>query len=241
MRYLVLSDIHGNWEALEAVLAAARGECDEVICLGDLVGYGADPNPVTDWVRENSRVVVRGNHDKVCCGLEEPALFNASARAAAIWTGQQLTPENRRYLRELPQGPLEHGEFSLTHGSPLDEDEYLVSLRDAVEQFEAAAGRLIFFGHTHVQGAFFLRAIPHEATRASPGQLHVSRGETCLLNPGSVGQPRDLDWRAAYALWDSESRLATFRRSEYDVAAAQRKILDAGLPPGLAERLEQGR
>src|ERR1017187_4943259 len=141
MRYLILSDIHANWEALEASLAAVEGRYDQILCLGDIVGYGADPNRCVEWVRDNcpNGHVVRGNHDKVCCGLDLGEDFNATALRAARWTQEQLTPENLEYLKALPQGPAVIGvpntggllDFSLGHGSPLDEEEYLVSGTDA--------------------------------------------------------------------------------------------------------------
>lgn len=244
MRYLILSDIHANKEALAAVVKETEGLYDRAVCLGDVVGYGADPNPVVDWVRRNCAAVIRGNHDKACCGLEEPTFFNPVARQAVSWTYQALTEENRRYLRELPRGPVDLETFVIVHGSIRDEDEYLLELRDAAPQFEHALGRLVFFGHTHVQGGFFLRTVngvsPHSAGE-SPLTLTIREGDTMLVNPGSVGQPRDLVWEAAYALYDSVSGSLEYRRCAYDVAGAQQKILDAGLPPSLAERLSMGR
>jgi predicted phosphodiesterase len=245
MRYLVLSDIHANWEALQAVLADAEGLYETILCLGDVVGYGADPNAVTEWVRENVATVIRGNHDKVCCGLEDPELFNPIAKTAALWTHGELNEENRNFLAALPKGPVEVDGFLMVHGSVLDEDEYLVDPRDTVLQFVNADGKPVFFGHTHVQGGFLLW---QTGQKTKPAALHPNgaalqvrpdRGQ--LLNPGSVGQPRDLNWLAAYALYDSEKGLLAFRRCEYDLAEAQRKIRDAGLPKALAERLALGR
>jgi predicted phosphodiesterase len=244
MRYLILSDIHANWEALEAVLADADGDYETICCLGDIVGYGADPNRVAEWVRENCARVIRGNHDKACCGLEEPALFNPAARAAVDWTFDRLREQNRKYLRELPQGPMDLGDFLIVHGSVLDEDEYLIDLSDAAGQFAAAQGRLVFFGHTHVQGGFFLRSANGAAAvepSHSPNGLTFREGDSMLVNPGSVGQPRDLIWEAGYALYDSQTRSIEYRRCSYDVATAQKKIRDGGLPDALAERLELGR
>ena len=123
MRYLVLSDIHANWEALAATLADAEGRYDRVVCLGDMVGYGADPNMVTDWVRTRSAVTVRGNHDKACTGDPVIEWFNPAAQHSAVWTMETLTPENMDYLVKLPQGPVTVDLFQLVHGSPLDEDE----------------------------------------------------------------------------------------------------------------------
>jgi len=245
MRYLVLSDIHANWEALQAVLADAEGAYETILCLGDMVGYGADPNAVTEWMRDNVATVIRGNHDKVCCGLESPELFNPIAKTAALWTYEELTAENRKYLAALPKGPAAVDGFLMVHGSVLDEDEYLLDPRDTLLQFVNADGKPVFFGHTHVQGGFMLW---QAGQKAEPAALHPDgaalqvrpdRGQ--LLNPGSVGQPRDLNWLAAYALYDSEKKLLEFRRCEYDLAKAQRKIRGAGLPVVLAERLALGR
>lgn len=244
MRYLILSDIHANKEALAAVVKHAGGGYDRIVCLGDVVGYGADPNAVCDWVRENCAAVIRGNHDKACCGLEEPTFFNPMARHAVLWTFDQLTEENRTYLRELPRGPVDLEAFVIVHGSIRDEDEYLLELRDAAPQFEHAIGRLVFFGHTHVQGGFFLRGVNGSSPAVSPEgptELTVREGDTLLVNPGSVGQPRDLMWEAAYAVYDSGSGRLDYRRCAYDVATAQQKILDAGLPESLADRLVLGR
>ena len=244
MRYLVVSDIHANWEALQAVLGDAAGLYDEICCLGDIVGYGADPNSVTEWVRENVPQVIRGNHDKACCGLDDLSLFNPVARAAAEWTLRALTPENQAYLSGLAQGPMEVNGFLMVHGSVLDEDEYLIEPDDALPQFERAGGRLVFFGHTHIQGGFLhwdadqqfeMSQSPLEGKR-----LRCVEGKGHLVNPGSVGQPRDAQWQAGYALYDSDETLIEFRRCPYDIAAAQKKIRAAGLPPALAERLAHG-
>ena len=244
MRYLVLSDIHANWEALQAVLGDTEGLYDEIYCLGDVVGYGADPNSVTEWVRENVPQVIRGNHDKACCGLDDLSLFNPIARAAAEWTLRVLTPENQAYLGGLAQGPMEVNGFLMVHGSVLDEDEYLIEPDDALPQFEPAGGRLVFFGHTHIQGGFLhwdadqqfeMSQSPPEGKR-----LRYVEGKGHLINPGSVGQPRDAQWQAGYAIYDSDEKLIEFRRCPYDIAAAQKKIRAAGLPPALAERLAHG-
>ena len=244
MRYLVLSDIHGNWEALDAVAAQARGAYDAVVCCGDLVGYCADPNPVVDWVRANVAVVVRGNHDKVCAGLEDLEWFNPVARTAAEWTLLTLTPSNLEYLRNLPQGPADVESFQILHGSPLDEDDYLISTFEVSQIQHYLDKRISFFGHTHLQGGFLCDwngvrriggALPNGDT-----VLDLDPDTWYLLNPGSVGQPRDGDPRAAYVLYDPEARLVEYRRAEYDVGEAQRKIRAAGLPEILALRLETG-
>ncbi len=249
MRYLILSDIHANLEALQAVVRDAEGEYETIVCLGDVVGYGADPNAVCEWVRENTSFVIRGNHDKACCGIEEPLLFNPVARYAVEWTNENLTKENREWLRELPIGPADVKDFIMAHGSVLDEDEYLIDAQDAANQFPHVLGRVVFFGHTHVQGGFFLRTAEangngngpvHDADEA-PNELSLRPSDTALINPGSVGQPRDLTWESGYALYDSGKRRVEYRRCPYDVTTSQKKILDAGLPAALAERLSIGR
>jgi predicted phosphodiesterase len=245
MRYLVLSDIHGNWEALQAVLQDAAGEYERICCLGDLVGYGADPNVVVEWVRKHVPQVIRGNHDKVCCGLEDPTAFNPIARSAAEWTRQALTDENRCWLRELARGPIELDGFLLVHGSVLDEDEYLLHPLEAEPQLQAAENRIVFFGHTHVQGGFLLRDLEAGPVPAGPVArdpwIQLVPGQGGLINPGSVGQPRDQQWQAAYALYDSSRQTVEFRRCDYDIVMAQNKIVKAGLPAVLARRLSEGR
>ena len=256
MRALILSDIHGNLEALDAVLAAA-GEHDALWNLGDTVGYGGSPNEVVERMRPLSTLVVRGNHDRVCCGLTSPNAFNPVARTAAQWTRQTLTEANREWLRELPQGPLPVPGWGATcaHGSPLHEDHYIMTMRDAWAPLQQMDTPLTFFGHTHVQGGFSqhgqewreLRPLqPDGGTRLNPDRagrwtLKLEPGVRHLINPGSVGQPRDRDWRAAFALFDSEAQTVQFHRIPYDLVASQGRILLAGLPEHLAARLREGR
>ena len=246
MRYLILSDIHGNLEALHAVVADARGDYDAVLCLGDVVGYGADPNAVSEWTRAHAQVTVRGNHDRACTGQIDLQWFNPVAQASVLWTKKILTPENTAWLSELAAGPLQVGDFSLVHGSPADEDQYLLDADDVWEAAECCASRVIFFGHTHVQGGFEMRG--RRALRIErPSALDRERvfefgaADRLLINAGSMGQPRDRDPRAAYTLYDPAEPRVTFRRVAYDLAAAQRKIRAAGLPPLLADRLADGR
>jgi diadenosine tetraphosphatase ApaH/serine/threonine PP2A family protein phosphatase len=238
--FLIVSDIHGNREALEAVLADAHGHYDRVVCLGDLAGYGADPNFAVEWARSNVAAIVRGNHDKVCAGLDSLYSYRPAARAAAEWSLHALSAENRTYLERLPRGPLPYEGFDLVHGSPLDEDEYLMSLADVEAVRREIETPLSFFGHTHIQGGFLIarsggvKAIdPHRA-------LELEHDYRYLVNPGSVGQPRDGDPHAAYAIYSPPDRVVEFRRVAYDVAAASDKILAAGLPESLASRLWTG-
>jgi len=242
--YLIVSDVHGNYEALEAVLEDAKGRYGKIMCLGDLVGYGADPNLVVEWARSNAAAVVRGNHDRACTGTDLLEYFNPSARASAIWTRGVLTPDNRSYLERLARGPLrlEHDGnrgFDLVHGSPLDEDEYLINPEDVQFLSDYLETKLTFFGHTHLQGGFLLA--PRGTKRIAPDRmLQLEPDYYYLINPGSVGQPRDGDPRAAYALYSPEDRTIEYRRVPYDIGKAAAKILKAGLPESLAMRLFEG-
>jgi predicted phosphodiesterase len=248
MRSLILSDIHANLEALEAVLTAAPDH-DVVWNLGDVVGYGASPNEVIDRVQPLGELIVRGNHDRACCGL---ATFEFSQHAlhANRWTESALSHKHREWLRKLAAGPVTPREsaVSCVHGSPQGEDTYLLTLGDALPALQAPYGRITFFGHTHWQVAFAtngenpVRVQPEYALSDQPEhyELQIQDGTCYLLNPGSVGQPRDRDWRAAFAVYDDEQSLFTWYRVPYDVAGAQRRILDAGLPNALAFRLELG-
>jgi predicted phosphodiesterase len=251
VRILLLSDIHANLEALEAALGAAP-PFDAVVNLGDIVGYGASPNEVAERSRTLGKVFVRGNHDKAATGVMNLDDFNPMAAAAAIWTRNQLTPENLDWLRGLPQGPVSLPDFpqvQLVHGSPNDEDEYVVSLGDALAPLITLTIPLTFFGHTHLQGGFFANGSsadgfrPEYRTVGQPESvpLQLKAATRYLINPGSVGQPRDGDWRAAFALFDSEAQIIHFHRTPYNLKAAQDRIFEAKLPPRLATRLAVGR
>jgi diadenosine tetraphosphatase ApaH/serine/threonine PP2A family protein phosphatase len=227
------------------VLAAADGEYDEILCCGDVIGYGADPNPVVDWVRACVKVVVRGNHDRASAGLEDLEWFNPVARQAALWTQRELTRQNLEYVRLLPKGPISVDSFQIVHGSPLDEDEYVVGPSDALQALSYVESRLSFFGHTHLQGGFAF----HESTLKILGRpdtegrldLALHPEFVYMINPGSVGQPRDGDARSAYVIYCPESNAIRYRRVAYDIARAQTKIRRAKLPPVLADRLALGR
>ena len=255
MRALILSDIHANLEALTAVLAAA-GEWDAVWNLGDMVGYGASPNQVLDILRPLSTMTVRGNHDRVCSGLTSSLSFNPTARTAALWTLEALNPDNLLWLRTVPQGPLypEQGvageaQVSLAHGSPLNEDQYILNMRDAWAPLQQMTTAITFVGHTHIQGGFSqkdhewheLRPRYRSRNDADSWTLSIPAGTRNLINPGSVGQPRDHDWRAAFAIYDSERGEVIYHRVPYDLAGAQGRILMARLPERLAARLREGR
>lgn len=248
MRYLILSDIHANLEALDSVLAVApREEFDRLLVLGDIVGYGADPNAVVDRVRSlRPDAVIRGNHDKAASGVESAEGFNAAARHAALWTLDQLSASNREFLNGLPPGPIVVDDLvEICHGSPDDEDEYIFEHVDAIEALRASAQQVCFFGHTHVAIVYWLSLNDFDVILASPldreTRLHIEPDRRYLINPGSVGQPRDGDPRAAFATFDSDTMGLTLYRVPYDVQAAQAKIANAGLPEGLARRLALGK
>jgi predicted phosphodiesterase len=251
VRILLLSDIHSNLEALEACLAAAP-VYDTVVNLGDIVGYCASPNEVIERSRELGKIFVRGNHDKAASGLMDLKDFNPVAALAAEWTRGQLTEGHLAWLRALPQGPVQVdgvADVQFVHGSPIDEDEYVVSVRDAVEPIMISSVSVTFFGHTHLQGSFVANSSYLDAFR--PAYKTVGQAETVdvplktglryLVNPGSVGQPRDGDWRAGFAVYDTTARIVTFCRVPYNLKSAQDRIFAAQLPQRLGTRLAAGR
>jgi len=250
VRYLILSDIHANLEALKAVLRHVRRKhFDHVLFLGDAVGYGASPNQVTGWLRSlgPEATSVRGNHDRVCAGLDGGEYFNRYARQASGWTFERLEARNLEWLRALPEGPAEVSpEVTICHGSTLDEDTYVFSSYDAQVAFSAVTQPVIFFGHTHVPSMFVLRTNPEAMSlraRLLSGRrvvVDLEEGERYLINPGSVGQPRDRDPRAAYAIYDTNARRLHLYRVLYRVEEARRRIIQAGLPPVLGDRLLYG-
>jgi predicted phosphodiesterase len=239
VRYLILSDIHGNFEALTAVLAAAEGTWDMIVNCGDLVGYGPDPEAVVEWSRDNCGHIVRGNHDKACAGLADLDWFNPVARASAIWSASVLRQENLEWLRSLPVGPAEVNSFAILHGSPADEDEYITEPIDAVHAAGLLTAPLTFFGHTHLQGGF---QIHRNGTRAvmPDRELVIEETSAWMVNPGSVGQPRDHNPDAAWATYDSEEKVVRFHRTPYDIDVTREKIVRAGLPEVLGLRLYLG-
>jgi diadenosine tetraphosphatase ApaH/serine/threonine PP2A family protein phosphatase len=251
MRALVISDIHANLQALSACIEAFPDR-DVTWNLGDLVGYGAAPNEVIAGSRELGTVFVRGNHDKACSGLSDLDGFNPIAGLAALWTQNNLTADNLEWLKLLPHGPirpLPGVNVACVHGSPMDEDEYVISIHDAEEPLMQPAAARTFFGHTHLQGGFFVKDGRMHEIRLAFGDpklpqkiaFQLELDATYLINPGSIGQPRDGDPRAGFLLYDSEANLVTFYRLPYDIAGAQHDIRQAGLPPRLADRLGEGR
>jgi diadenosine tetraphosphatase ApaH/serine/threonine PP2A family protein phosphatase len=248
MRFLILSDIHANVDAFDAVLAAApRNTWDRALVLGDLVGYGAEPNGVIERVLAlEPLAVIRGNHDKAACRLGDASDFNHIARVAAMWTADALSPENRMYLERLPAGPRSIDEtVEICHGAPFDEDHYVFDVADASRALDSAARPVCLFGHTHLPVAYRRDGdgdagfVPHGDDDTV--EVPLEDDARYLVNPGSVGQPRDGDPRAAFGIYDGARRTLTLRRVEYPVEAAQRRIFDAGLPPSLAHRLALGR
>ncbi|HEY4084695.1 MAG TPA: metallophosphoesterase family protein [Bryobacteraceae bacterium] len=252
MRYLIVSDLHGNREALEAVLHDARGGYDRAVCCGDLCDYGPDSAYTIDWARTQPAAVIRGNHDRICAGLDSMDDFTPLAQASALWTMEHLSSPDRNYLRELPRGPMPVDDaLVLVHGAPHDEDEYVTNVMEAGEVFGRLAGTEHvelphFFGHTHLQGAFVrsggrIHQIGKPGASEQEARIALEPGAAWLINPGAVGQPRDGDPRAAYAIFDTAEREVALRRVPYDLAVTQRKIEAAGLPPRLATRLASGK
>ena len=240
MRIAILSDIHSNGDALGAVLEHTRANgIDSWWCLGDIVGYGAEPNLVVDRVRELGATCVAGNHDWAACGLVSTRLFNRHAAFAAEWTARNTSPENLEWLKSLPL--VERRENTLlVHATPSAPEEwnYCMLIEDALLEMDAFTEPLCVVGHSHYPGVFEKDGEDIRYTRAP--QLRLRPGRQYLVNVGSVGQPRDGDPRAAYATYDTESGLLEHVRVNYDVEAAQAKILAAGLPAFLATRLAAG-
>ena len=249
MRILVLSDLHANATALNAALAAAEGRWQRVVCLGDVVGYGPDPNEVTSKIRELGAQTIRGNHDKAATGLMPTDDFNPVAKAAVDWTRSQLSPDNLKWLAELPHGPLHAGGIVLVHGAVQDEDEYVFTPEQALEGLLDSATGVTFFGHTHHQGGFSYSNVSNSLemlslrprSSESFAALRTETGTRYLLNPGSVGQPRDSDPRAGFAIADLEHGVVEFWRVPYDIAAVQSRMRAASLPEALVQRLSLGR
>jgi len=246
MRYLILSDIHANREALSAVLKRVRRKrWEKAVFLGDLVGYGAHPNQAVEMVRAlRPLVAIRGNHDKVCSGIEDGRMFNRVALQAALWTRHRLTMQNLRWLYRLPEGPaIVDGSFAIAHGTPIDEDAYIFGEIEALNVFRQTTFPLCFFGHSHFPVVFGLSsdAIHTVLTTGSAFRFRLEPGMRYLVNPGSIGQPRDGNPQASFALLDTDTRTVTIYRVPYQIERAQQRILDAGLPRPLAERLALGR
>jgi predicted phosphodiesterase len=247
MRILILSDLHSNATALDAALDAAKERWDLSVCLGDVVGYGPDPNDVTARLRELGTKTIRGNHDKAVTGLMATEDFNPVAKAAVDWTRAELKPEHMAWLSSLPKGPLETDGIVLVHGALQDEDEYVFTPEQALDGLLDSTAIVTFFGHTHHQGGFSYRDADLEVLQIRPraaesfAALRVEPTQRYLLNPGSIGQPRDGDPRAAFAIADLEHKVVEFWRVPYDIQAVQERMRSAHLPEPLVQRLTVGR
>lgn len=242
MRYAVISDIHSNLEALEAFLKKADElRVEKTVCLGDIVGYNASPNECVELVRERKILSVLGNHDSRVAGLEEPTDFNFQAAKAVYWTREVIKPENAEFLKTLPRTLPINKKFLAVHGWINDTDRYIFGERDALSNFELmdeSKTTLCFYGHTHVAVAYSLGA---EGVELKTGEtLTVERGRSYLVNPGAIGQPRDRDPRASFLIYDDKKSEITFHKVDYDINSTISKIMEAGLPERLAERLKLG-
>jgi predicted phosphodiesterase len=245
MRHLIFTDIHGNLEAFLAVLKfIQKKRLDDYIFLGDLVGYGASPNEVIQKILTLKPLsIIRGNHDKAVSGLDSIQTFNPIAASAIYWTKKTITKKNLDFLTRLGQSPeIVHETITICHGAPFDEDYYIFGEFDAAEAFSYIQTPLCFFGHTHFPFVYAEKEGNVEGTflEGNANEIKLEKGVRYLINPGSVGQPRDRNPRAAFAVFDSEARVIKFYRVDYDIEAAKKKILDAKLPPALAERLSLG-
>lgn len=240
MLHAIVSDVHGNLEALEAVLAdIARHSPASIVCLGDFVGYGASPNECIERLRPEIEHAVAGNHDLAACGRLRLNYFNVNAAMAAQWTETTLTQANKDYLMGLPFS-VKWREALLVHASPAEPEDwhYVLSPVEADAEMDAYEESVCFIGHSHYPGTFERRDGHPRYTR-NP-EVRLEKGHRYLVNVGSVGQPRDGDPRAAYVLYDDLARVLRHVRVDYDIAGAMKRILDAGLPRFLAERLQWG-
>ncbi|PDW01725.1 metallophosphoesterase family protein [Candidatus Viridilinea mediisalina] len=249
MRILLVSDIHSNIVALEAVLLDA-GSFDQLWCLGDTIGYGPSPNECVDLMRHHAKFAISGNHDMACLGQIDLRDFNPDARNANLWNGEQLTATNHDWLANLAPRIDVDERYLLAHGSPREPVwEYLLSAEAAAANFEVFSQKICFVGHSHVQLGFRQRNVYDRVERFLPDMRHqpprehvidLSGGCRFFINPGSVGQPRDQDKRAAYALLDSDAATLTFMRVEYEIERTQKQMVEHGLPTALIRRLEYG-
>jgi predicted phosphodiesterase len=243
MRYLVLSDIHSNIEALTAAVNKAKDMgFDRTVCCGDLVGYGPNPEEIMDVLDELKTTTIRGNHDRVISGLDEPTHFNVAARQAVEWTRTHLSEPYRQRLADLTVGPLQiTDKAQLVHGSSKDEDEYVVTQNDAVVNLAGINPQITFFGHTH-EPLVFTRTIRWSPSYEPDGSARLRLpSDKVLVNPGSVGQPRDGDSRASFLIWDDHESVLEFYRAEYEVEKTQARMREAKLPEFLVTRLAFGR
>jgi predicted phosphodiesterase len=248
MRYFILSDIHSNQEALEACVQRAKDAgYDSVLCCGDIVGYGPSPLEAIDGIRSLNALTIRGNHDRVAAGLDEATQFNPHARRAIYWTRSVLPESYREYLANLPLGPVDvNAAAQLVHGAVSHEDNYIFTEADADENFLLTEKQITFFGHSHFPVVFssdeYGNAI--QATNYEFDEFIAVKweaGKKLFVNPGSVGQPRDGDSRASFAIWDEDRGRMEFYRVEYDIGRTQARMREAELPAYLIDRLAHGR
>ncbi|MGA6994071.1 MAG: metallophosphoesterase family protein [Candidatus Deferrimicrobiaceae bacterium] len=244
VKIAVVSDIHSNGDALEAVIREIdRQRADRVLHLGDLVGYNAEPEKCVRWAREHAAAGIMGNHDAVVTGKASGEFFHAPALLAARWSAKHISPESVAYLSALPERLRFSEEILLAHGAPSDPDRYLFLLEDAEEEVDMLSGgsppRVVFFGHTHVPAAY-VRKKDGSTVSAPLEGLRIEKGETAMLNPGSVGQPRDRNPLSSFLVFDTGSGEASWIRVSYDVKSCQRKVCAAGLPGFFAARLANG-
>lgn len=246
MRYLIISDIHSNIEALDAVLDDIKNELiDKYLFLGDAVGYAANPNKVIARLRSlDPLVAIRGNHDKVVTGFENGYNFRESALKSALWARRKLVGKNMTFLQQLPKGPVIVDELlCISHGSPADENFYIFGIHDARKVLDKSKQWITFYGHTHYPIVFHKKE--HYTAFHKPGltgaRFQLERDRKYLINPGSVGQSRDRNPRSSYAILDTDEDILDILRIEYDIKSAQKTIKAAGLPRANAVRLEIGR
>ena len=245
MRYFIFSDVHANLEAFDAILSAiAEEQINRIIFLGDIVGYGAQPNEAVDRLKQlEPDAMIRGNHDKVIAGIEAGSGFQELAHTSAMWSRLQMRPDNKAYLRCMPQGPMTlEDEIQIAHGSPYDEDFYILSHWDARLILHQSERWIVFYGHTHLPMIYsteskFSQYYPED----DEFYYRLSEDKQYLINPGSVGQPRDLNPKASFAILDTDENMICIKRVGYNIPATQRKIREAGLPTWHADRLADGR
>ncbi len=241
MRYGLISDIHGNLEALTVVInELQKRNVDEVLCLGDIIGYGPDPEECVDLVKRHANVILAGNHDYAAMGMLDISYFNPHARRAIEWTSGQISDETRKFLKERPL-MMVYDDFTIVHATPAEPEKwnYILSLEDAADNFAHFHNQVCFIGHSHVPVIIAKDEQGKISVRKGP-EIQLQDNEKYIINIGSVGQPRDLDPRAAFAIFDTESKHYELLRVAYDVQTTQQKILKKGLPYFLAERLAKG-
>ncbi len=242
MKFAIISDIHANLEALNTVLAAidAMEDVENTICLGDVVGYNADPNTCVEILRDRDMLTILGNHDAVACGFEEPWNFNPVAMAAALWTRDALNDDNLNWLRTLPD-MLKFEDFIAVHGAPDSRNTYMINWEDILPHLDfmrESECNLCIAGHTHSPAIFSDDGV---YVVDDDNCFHIGDDKIFFINPGSVGQPRDGNPDAAFGLLDTEERVFEQIRIPYPVKKAQQRVLEAGLPQFLADRLALGR